>query len=96
MTANPTDQVPLSTDVPPSSDTPSLQGPLQGDGHGHLTPELAATTARRAGARQLVLTHLARTGDAPAAIAAAGRYFDATHITAAAPGTVICSVTEHG
>ena len=66
------------------------------NGHGHLTPELAATTARRAGARQLVLTHLARTGDAPAAIAAAGRYFDATHITAAAPGTVICSVTEHG
>jgi ribonuclease BN (tRNA processing enzyme) len=62
------------------------------DGHGHMTPELAATTASRSGARHLVLTHLARPGDAPAAAAAGARYVGAdpvTLVTAAVPGTTI-------
>lgn len=57
--------------------------------HGHLTPELAAAAASRAGARQLVLTHLARAGDAAAAVAAASSQFDAAAITVATPGTTI-------
>ena len=55
------------------------------DGHGHLTPELAATIASRANARHLVLTHLARESDAPAALAAAARHFDPTLVTMASP-----------
>lgn len=57
--------------------------------HGHLTPELAATTASRAGAQRLVLTHLARSSDAAAAVAAAGRHFEPALVTAAVPGTTI-------
>jgi ribonuclease BN (tRNA processing enzyme) len=57
--------------------------------HGHLTPGLAAAAAASAGARQLVLTHLARVGDAAAAIATASRHFDAAPIVIAASGTTI-------
>ena len=57
--------------------------------HGHLTPELAAATASRASAQRLVLTHLARTSDATAAITAASRQFDTDPIRVAAPGTTI-------
>lgn len=63
--------------------------PTELDHHGHLTPELAAKAASRAGARHLVLTHLARAGDTAAAVAAAGRHFDAALITIATPGTTI-------
>jgi ribonuclease BN (tRNA processing enzyme) len=63
--------------------------PAELDRHGHLTPELAAAAASHAGARQLVLTHLARAGDAAAAVAAASRHFDAVPITVATPGTTI-------
>ena len=51
--------------------------------HGHLTPELAAATASRAGARRLVLTHLARASDAAAAVTAARRHASTSDITAA-------------
>lgn len=61
--------------------------------HGHLTPELAAAAAKDAGARRLVLTHLARAGDAAAAIATASRHFDAGPITVATPGTTISATT---
>jgi ribonuclease BN (tRNA processing enzyme) len=57
--------------------------------HGHLTPELAATTAADAGARRLVLTHLSRPADAPSAIATASRQFHAAPITVATPGKTI-------
>lgn len=57
--------------------------------HGHLTPQLAATTAADAGARRLVLTHLARPADAPTAIAIAGQHFHTAPITVATPGTTI-------
>lgn len=57
--------------------------------HGHLTPELAAATASRAGVRQLVLTHLARAGDATAALTAASRNFKIASTTVAVPGTTI-------
>ena len=63
--------------------------PAELEHHGHLTPELAATAAADAGARRLVLTHLARADDAAAAIAAASRHFDASAITIATPGTTI-------
>lgn len=63
--------------------------PAELDHHGHLTPELAAAAASDAGARQLVLTHLARACDAAAAVAAASRHFDAAPITVATPGTTI-------
>jgi ribonuclease BN (tRNA processing enzyme) len=59
------------------------------DRHGHLTPELAAATASRAGVRQLVLTHLARAGDATAAVTAASRHFKISSTTVAVPGTTI-------
>lgn len=59
------------------------------DRHGHLTPELAAATARRACVRQLVLTHLARASDASVAVTAASRHFETASITVAVPGTTI-------
>jgi ribonuclease BN (tRNA processing enzyme) len=62
------------------------------DRHGHLTPDLAALAAGRAGARHLVLTHLARAADAAAAVAAARRNVGtAASVTVAAPGTTISS-----
>jgi ribonuclease BN (tRNA processing enzyme) len=57
--------------------------------HGHLTPELAAATASRAGVRELVLTHLARAGDATAALTAASRHFKIASTTVAVQGTTI-------
>lgn len=45
------------------------------NGHGHLTAELAARTAARAGVRTLLLTHLARPEDAEAALASARAHF---------------------
>jgi ribonuclease BN (tRNA processing enzyme) len=60
--------------------------------HGHLTPDLAAAAAHRAGARHLVLTHLARAGDAAAAAGAARRRVGTTaSVTVAAAGTTISS-----
>jgi ribonuclease BN (tRNA processing enzyme) len=59
------------------------------DRHGHLTPELAADAASRAGVRQLVLTHLARACDATAAVTAASRHFNIAATTVAVPGTTI-------
>lgn len=44
-------------------------------GHGHLTAELAGQIADRAGARQLVLTHLASPANAPQAGADAARTY---------------------
>ncbi len=44
-------------------------------GHGHLTAELAGCIADRAGARQLVLTHLATPDNAPRAGADAARTY---------------------
>lgn len=44
--------------------------------HGHLTPELAARAAARAGARHLVLTHFARPEEAAEMAEIAARYFD--------------------
>ena len=52
------------------------------DRHGHLTPELAAATASRSGARRLILTHLARASDAAAAVTAARRYAGTSDVTA--------------
>jgi ribonuclease BN (tRNA processing enzyme) len=63
--------------------------PAELDHHGHLTPERAAAAASHAGARQLVLTHLARAGDTAAAIIAASRHFDNALVTVATPGTTI-------
>ena len=63
--------------------------PAELDGHGHLTPELAAQAAARAGARHLVLTHLSRPGDAAAAVATASRHAGDASVSAAAPGTTV-------
>jgi ribonuclease BN (tRNA processing enzyme) len=62
------------------------------DGHGHLTPELAAATADRAGACQLVLTHLARASDQAAAVAAARRHAGTASPTAATAGATFTAV----
>lgn len=45
-------------------------------GHGHLTPELAAAAATRAGARHLVLTHFARPEEAEEMGRVARGHFD--------------------
>lgn len=70
--------------------------PAELDGHGHLTPELAAAAASRAGVRQLVLTHLARAGDAAAAVAAASRHFEGAPVTVAVPGTTVSAKPASG
>ena len=58
------------------------------EGHGHLTPRLAAQMAARARSRKLVLTHLSRTSDGQAAIAEASRHFTGPVIAAARGETV--------
>ncbi|HYZ53778.1 MAG TPA: MBL fold metallo-hydrolase [Streptosporangiaceae bacterium] len=59
------------------------------EGHGHLTPALAAKTAHLARATRLALTHLSRPHDAPAAIAAAQRHTEPTTVSAATDGTLL-------
>lgn len=67
-----------------------VASPAELANHGHLTPDLAGAAAGHAGARHLVLTHLARAGDAAAAVAAARRRAGAAVcVTVAAPGTTI-------
>jgi ribonuclease BN (tRNA processing enzyme) len=66
-----------------------LQAPLEEiEAHGHLTPELAATTAADAQVAQLVLAHLSHASDAPAAKELAGRYFGPRLVGSVAPGCV--------
>lgn len=61
-------------------------------GHGHLTAELAAVTATRAGARHLVLTHFARPEEAEEMGAIAARHFDGP-VTVAREGLVVRGAT---
>jgi ribonuclease BN (tRNA processing enzyme) len=66
--------------------------PEELDLHGHLTPELAASIAKRAGVKRLALTHLSRASDANAAITAARRQAGPVPVTAVAPGTTVDAV----
>ena len=59
------------------------------ESHGHMTPELAAIVAAEAQVRALVLAHLSRASDAPAAKDLAGRYFGPGLVGTAAPGAVL-------
>lgn len=59
------------------------------EGHGHLTPVQAAKTALLAQARQLVLTHLSRPHEVPAAVATARRYVEFDTVAAATDGALI-------
>jgi ribonuclease BN (tRNA processing enzyme) len=59
------------------------------EGHGHLTPELAAGIAAAGGVGRLALTHLSRSADASPAAMAAGRHFDAARLEVATAGTTL-------
>ena len=59
------------------------------EGHGHLTPGLAAELAVKADARRLVLTHFSRPGDAGPAVDAAGRILGSAAVSAAESGRTI-------